>query len=309
MKNVSFLPEHIGQRLDKALAQLFPQFSRAYLQQALKQGKILVDQKIVPAKYLIKGQEVLACDLSEVARDETIHAEKIPLNIIFEDNDILVLNKPVGLVVHPGAGNWQGTLVNGLVHHCPSLAALPRAGIVHRLDKDTSGLLVVAKNREAHHALVQQLQARTMHREYLALVYGELTAGGKIKGDIGRDPDDRLKMALVAEGKEAITHYRLVERFPNFTLLRVTLETGRTHQIRVHLNSIRHPIVGDPLYGRGLRLPKDASPELTNALKSFKHQALHAVKLSFIHPLSHQSVEFSAALPEDFAHFLVLLAK
>lgn len=301
--------EHIGQRLDKALAKLLPQFSRSYLQDALKQGKVQIDDKCVQAKYLIKGTETLSYDLETPTQTETWQAEKIPFDIIYEDDDILIVNKPIGLVVHPAAGNWQGTLVNGLLHHCQSLDVLPRAGIVHRLDKDTSGLMVVAKTREAHHSLIQQLQNREVHREYVALVYGEITAGGTVEKNISRDPRDRLKMTVTETGKEAITHYRILERFKHFTLLRVYLETGRTHQIRVHLSSLQHPIVGDPLYGKGLRLPKNASQQLIEALKAFKHQALHAKRLSFVHPSTHEMVTFKASLPEDFEVLVGLIQR
>ncbi|MCD6047564.1 MAG: rluD [Gammaproteobacteria bacterium] len=299
--------EHANQRLDKALAELLPQFSRSYLQQAIKQGLIQVDGQVVQARYAIRGDETISYDLAEPVHNEIWQPEAMALDIIYEDEEVLVINKPVGLVVHPGAGNWTGTLVNGLLHYCPALEALPRAGIVHRLDKETSGLMVVAKTREAHHALTQELQAREVQREYLALVYGEVTAGGTIEGNIGRDPRDRLKMALLEEGREAVTHYRLAERFAGFTLLRLYLETGRTHQIRVHLASIHYPIVGDPLYGRGLRLPKGASEELVQTLKGFKHQALHAARLSFTHPTTQEEVSFEAPLPEDFSHLLSLL--
>jgi 23S rRNA pseudouridine1911/1915/1917 synthase len=301
--------EHANQRLDKTLAELLPQFSRSYLQQAIKQGLIKVDGQIVPVRYAISGDETISYDLAEPVHNEIWQPEEIALDIVYEDAEVLVINKPVGLVVHPGAGNWTGTLVNGLLHYCPALEALPRAGVVHRLDKETSGLMVVAKTREAHHALTQELQAREVQREYLALVYGEVTAGGMIEGNIGRDPRDRLKMALLEEGREAITHYRLAERFTGFTLLRMHLETGRTHQIRVHLASIHYPIVGDPLYGRGLRLPKAASAELVQALKGFKHQALHAARLSFTHPATQEEVSFEAALPEDFSYLLSLLRR
>lgn len=299
--------EYSQQRLDKVLAELLPQFSRAYLQQAIKQGLVKINDQVVLPRYLVQGEENLSYALEEPVHQETWLPEKVDFDILYEDEDLIVINKPVGLVVHPGAGNWTGTLVNGLLHYCPPLDALPRAGIVHRLDKETSGVLVVAKTREAHHALVEQLQEREVHREYLALVYGEVTAGGKIDANIARDPRDRLKMALHENGKEAITHYRLAERFPNFTLLRVNLETGRTHQIRVHLASIKYPIVGDPLYGKGLRLPKNASPELIAALKNFKHQALHAARLSFIHPRTEKEVSFEAPLPADFVGLLNML--
>lgn len=299
--------DYAGQRLDKVLAQLFPQFSRSFLQEALKQGKIKVDEQIVAAKYQVKGDEQLTVELAEPEPVETWQPEKVDFAIVYEDDDLLVINKPVGLVVHPGAGNWTGTLVNGLLYYDPKLAQLPRAGIVHRLDKDTSGLMVVAKSREAHYELIKQLQDHDVEREYYALVYGEVTAGGTIDAGIARDPRDRLKMAVDEEGKPAITHYRIAERLGNFTLLRVNLETGRTHQIRLHLASIHHPIVGDQLYGKGLRLPKKASDALIQALKNFTHQALHAGRLSFVHPITQEHVSFSAPLPQDYTDLIELL--
>jgi 23S rRNA pseudouridine1911/1915/1917 synthase len=299
--------EYAGQRLDRVLAQLFPQFSRSFLQAALKQGQIKLNDQIVAAKYAVAGEEQLVVDLIEPEKIDNWLPEPIDFDIVYEDDDLLVINKPVGLVVHPGAGNWTGTLVNGLLNYDAKLAQLPRAGIVHRLDKDTSGLMVVAKSREAHHALIKQLQDHAVVREYFALVYGEATAGGTVNAAIARDPRDRLKMAIDETGKPAITHYRIAERLGSFTLLRVILETGRTHQIRLHLASIHHPIVGDQIYGRGLRLPKQASSELVDALKKFKHQALHAGRLSFVHPISEQTVNFTAPLPEDFVKLIELM--
>jgi len=296
--------EHSGKRLDIVLAQLFPQFSRSFLQTALKQGNILLNHLLVPAKQIVQGNETLTFDLLTTEKKDLWLPEAIDFTIVYEDEEILVINKPIGLVVHPGAGNWTGTLVNGLLHHDAHLAELPRSGIVHRLDKDTSGLMVVAKSWQAHHALIKQLQKHLVRREYLALVYGIVTAGGTINAPIGRDARDRLKMCIHDQGKPAITHYRIAKKFAAFTLLRIRLETGRTHQIRVHLNSIHHPIVGDPTYGKGLRLPKQASAELVQALKNFTHQALHAEHLSFTHPISQEEMSFYAPLPEDFEQLI-----
>ena len=296
--------EYAGQRLDRVLAQLLPQFSRSFLQAALKQGQILLNNATAPAKHLIQGNEILTFDVIAPKKKEIWLPESVEFAIVDEDDDLLVINKPTGLVVHPGAGNWTGTLVNGLLHYDPNLAQLPRSGIVHRLDKDTSGLMVVAKSRTAHHALVKQLQKHLVRREYFALVYGVVTAGGTINAPIGRDPRDRLKMAIHEQGKPAVTHYRLAKRLGALTLLRVQLETGRTHQIRVHLASINHPIVGDPTYGKGLRLPKQATPELRDALKNFTHQALHAGALSFTHPVTQQEVSFEAPLPAEFEQLI-----
>ncbi len=308
MQQLLISPESANERLDKVLATLLPQYSRAYLQEALAQGKILLNEKIAPGKTRLKGHEIIHYDLSEKTPTDTQwQPENIPLAIVYEDEALLVVNKPVGLVVHPGAGNWQGTLVNGLLYAYPELQHLPRAGIVHRLDKDTSGLLLVAKTREAHHALVKQLQKRKIHREYLALVYGEVTAGGTIEAGIGRHPRDRLKKTIDPSGKQAITHYRLEKRLKNFTLLRVKLETGRTHQIRVHLASVHYPIVGDPLYGNGLRFPEGADEKIKTALKNFTHQALHATALKFTHPVTGQPIELSAPMPPDLEALLAVL--
>lgn len=306
-ESLTIKPEHAGKRLDIVLAKLFPQFSRSFLQAALKQGQILLNHALVPAKHIVQGNEILTFDIMTKEKKDIWHPEAVDFTVIYEDNDLLVINKPTGLVVHPGAGNWTGTLVNGLLHYDPKLAELPRSGIVHRLDKDTSGLMVVAKSWPAHHALIKQLQKHLVRREYLALVYGIVTAGGTIDAPIGRDPRDRLKMCLHEQGKPAITHYRIAKKFMAFTLLRVQLETGRTHQIRVHLNSIHHPIVGDPTYGKGLRLPKQASAELMQGLKHFTHQALHAECLSFTHPITEKEMTFHAPLPQDFEQLLALL--
>ena len=297
-------PDAVGERLDKALAKFLPEFSRAYWQQLLVAEKVFVDGKLESGKYRLKGDETITYEAEPIDDPKQWQPENIPLDVVYQDDDLLVVNKPVGLVVHPGAGNWTGTLVNGLLHAYPALAQLPRAGIVHRLDRETSGLLVVAKTRTAHHHLVKQLQKHHIQREYQALVYGEMTAGGTINAPIGRNPHDRLKMGIAESGRNAVTHYRLAERFKGFTLLNVQLETGRTHQIRVHLSSVLHPIVGDPLYGKGLRLPKGASPELIEALRQFTHQALHAKKLSFTHPTSQEVVEVLAPLPADFQELL-----
>lgn len=299
--------EHAGKRLDVVLAQLFPQFSRSFLQAALKQEQILLNNKSVPAKTLLDGGETLTFAILPAEKKEIWLPEVVDFPIVYEDADLLVINKPVGLVVHPGAGNWQGTLVNGLLHYHPPLAELPRSGIVHRLDKDTSGLMVIAKSRAAHHSLIKQLQKHVVRREYIALVYGIVTAGGTIDAPIGRDPRDRLKMAIHDQGRPAVTHYRIAKKLSNFTLLRVQLETGRTHQIRVHLASIHHPIVGDPTYGKGLRLPKQASPELIQTLKQFTHQALHAERLNFTHPITEEEMTFHAPLPEEFEQLVALI--
>jgi len=228
-------------------------------------------------------------------------------DIVYEDDEILIINKPAGLVVHPAAGNWNGTLVNALLNHEPQLNTLPRAGIVHRLDKETSGLLMVAKSLKAHHSLTCQLQERSISREYLALVKGWMTAGGTVDAPIGRHPVDRKRYAVRDDGKPAVTHYRLEQRFAKFTLIRVKLETGRTHQIRVHMAYIKYPLVGDPVYGGRFQLPADCSEALELALRGFKRQALHATRLGLVHPETGEYMEWEQPMPEDMQHLLEVL--
>lgn len=299
-------PEMAQQRLDQVVASLCPQYSRSQLQKWIKSGQVLVDNKpLKPKERLTGGEQIIIHATQEVqTRSE---AEEMPLDIVYEDDDILVLNKPADLVVHPGAGNWSGTLVNGLLHYDPKLEYLPRAGIVHRLDKDTTGLMVVAKTLEAHNSLVEQLQERDVSREYLALVQRPVIAGGTLEGNIGRHPIDRLKMAVIEGGKEAITHYRVEERFRHHTLLRVALETGRTHQIRVHLTANNMPIVGDQLYGGRPRVPAGISGELREALQTFPRQALHATRLGLNHPITEEALEWEAPVPADMETLLALL--
>jgi 23S rRNA pseudouridine1911/1915/1917 synthase len=292
-----------GLRLDQALAELVPDCSRARLQQWIRSGEITLDERAVRARDRVAGGEHVCID-AELAGQTRDAPEPIALQLVYEDAALLVINKPAGLVVHPAAGNPAGTLLNALLHHDPGLAALPRAGIVHRLDKDTSGLLVVARTLAAHKALVAALAARDVHREYLALVYGVLTAGATIDAPVGRHPVDRKRMAVVSGGKPAVTRYRVEERFRMHSLLRVQLETGRTHQIRVHLAHRHYPIVGDPVYGGRLRLPAGASAELRAELQAFRRQALHAVRLSLQHPASGETVSWEAPLPDDMARLI-----
>ncbi|MDF2530268.1 MAG: rRNA pseudouridine synthase, partial [Gammaproteobacteria bacterium] len=260
-----------GKRLDQVLAEIFPQYSRSRLQSWLKSEQIKVDGRVRRAKDKVIGGEIISLE-AEIVPEQQWLAEEKDLNIVYEDETLLVLNKPVGLVVHPGAGNQQGTLLNALLHHCPSLAELPRAGIVHRLDKDTSGLMVIAKTLSAHHSLVEQLQFRSVSREYEAIAIGLMTAGCTIDLPIGRHPTQRLKMAVLEEGgKEAITHVRVIEKYRDHTRVKVMLETGRTHQIRVHLSYKNHPLLGDNVYGRRLMIPKNASLELAEAMRNYKH--------------------------------------
>lgn len=295
-------PELAGSRLDQAAAQLFPAYSRERLKQWIQDGTLTLDGEQAKPKEKVMGGEMLVVDV--FIEDETVAlAEDIPLDIVHEDDQLLVLNKPAGLVVHPGAGNSQGTLMNALLHHEPSLSQLPRAGIVHRLDRDTTGLMVVAKTLTAHTSLVAQLSDKRVYREYEAVCYGNMTAGGTVDAPIDRHPHDRVKMAVVAGGRPAVTHYRILQRFPNHTHVRVQLETGRTHQIRVHMAHIGYPLVGDPVYAR-LRFPKGASFELNEKLKTFTRQALHARRLGLVHPGSGESCLWECELPADFVSLL-----
>lgn len=288
-----------GYRLDQTLARLFPTHSRSRLQSWLKAGRISVDGEQREAKFRVAGGELLHVVEKETPNekpDAADAAEDIPLSILFEDPSILVMNKPAGLVVHPGSGNWSGTLLNALLHHAPELSGVPRAGIVHRLDKDTSGLMVVARTLEAQTDLIRQLQARTVQRHYLALVHGVPAAAGEISAPIGRHPTQRTRMAVLDSGRPALTRYRVCERFSSSSLVECRLQTGRTHQIRVHMASIGHPLIGDPTYGR--RRCGDA------LLDGFRRQALHAFRLGLRHPVTHQDMVWEAPIPDDFQHLL-----
>ena len=297
-----------GQRLDKALARMFPEYSRSRLKSWLLQGFITVDERAMrPRDAVTGGESVLLQPQPETAL--TSEPEAQDLDIIFADAECLVVNKPVGLVVHPGAGNPRGTLLNGLLHHVPELERLPRAGIIHRLDKGTSGLLLVAKTLEAHTALVRALAERRIARHYLAVCSGVLTGGGSINEPIGRHPVDRLKISVQQDGKPAVTHYRVIKRFAAHTYTSVQLETGRTHQIRVHFAHLRHALVGDQTYGGRLAIPAGASDRLRNTLRQFRRQALHAEKLAFEHPQSGKKIDFKIAPPADFADLLSALAE
>jgi 23S rRNA pseudouridine1911/1915/1917 synthase len=295
-----------GRRFDRVLAELFSDYSRSRLQAWIRAGAVRLDDRVVETRYRVSGGERVEIE-AELPEDTEVLPQAIPLDVSYEDEYLLVINKPAGLVVHPAAGNRDGTLQNALLHYDAALAALPRAGIVHRLDKDTSGLMVVARQLSAHKSLVEQLQARSVHREYVALVQGQVTASGAVDAPIGRHPRDRLRMAVVESGKPATTHYRVLERFPAYTLVEAKLETGRTHQIRVHMAHIHHPLVGDPLYGGRFRLPAGASETLANALRSFRRQALHARRLEFTHPASGESVGWEAGLPADFEQLLAVV--
>jgi len=293
------IPEELaGMRLDQCLAEVFPDYSRSKLQTWIKAGRVTIDQKTPKAKDKVDGGESVELD-AEPEEVMEYEAEDIPLEIVYEDDSILIVNKPAGLVVHPAVGHWQGTLVNALLNHQPSLNTLPRAGIVHRLDKDTSGLLMVAKTLQAHNSLSSQLQERTITREYLAIVKGWMTAGGTVDAPLGRHPADRKKNTVRDDGKHAVTHYRLEQRFKRHTLLRVKLETGRTHQIRVHMAYIHYPLVGDQVYGGRFQMPANCSEEFEQVLREFKRQALHATRLGLQHPETDEYCEWELPVPED----------
>ncbi|MBB5359035.1 23S rRNA pseudouridine1911/1915/1917 synthase [Rhodanobacter sp. ANJX3] len=289
-----------GRRFDQALAEMFPDYSRSRLSGWIKSGAVTLDGAQAPPRQLLRGGEQVRLRV-ELAAEVTSEPEAIALEIVHEDEHLLVLNKPAGLVVHPGAGNPAGTLLNALLHHDPKLAELPRGGIVHRLDKDTSGLMVVAKTLPTCTALVDLLSRHEVERQYEAVVLGTMVSGGTVDAPIGRHMGDRLRQSVRDEedGKHAVTHYRLRERFRAHSLLQCQLETGRTHQIRVHMAHINHPLLGDPLYGGGLKLPKGASPELIAVLRGFRRQALHAERLSFVHPVTEETLSFSAERPAD----------
>jgi 23S rRNA pseudouridine1911/1915/1917 synthase len=310
IEHVAEVPEQMaGYRLDQAAAQLFPDYSRARLQLWIKSGELKVDGEVKKPRDKLLSGEVLTLQ-AQVEDEDRWEAQDIDLHIVYEDDALLVVNKPVGLVVHPAAGHANGTLLNALLNYIPDSASVPRAGIVHRLDKDTSGLMVVAKTLAAQNHLVNQLQARTVSREYEAVVFGSLTGGGKVEADIGRHPQQRKKMAVVAPGlggKEAITHYRLIKRFKHHSHIRCMLETGRTHQIRVHMAHVRHALVGDPVYAGRPRLPKGASAELIDILRGFKRQALHARRLTLIHPFSEEEISWEVSLPQDMVTLLHVL--
>lgn len=297
--------EHAGRRFDQALADLFPDFSRSRLTGWIKSGEALLDGAEAKPKQALRGGETVTVWVTP-SIETTAEPEAIALDLRHADDEVIVLNKPAGLVVHPGAGNPRGTLVNALLHFDPKLAELPRAGIVHRLDKDTSGLMVVARTLRAHASLVEQLSNREVHRQYLAVACGAMVAGGTVDAPIGRHPTDRIRQAVNESGREAVTHYRVRERFRSHTLVECRLETGRTHQIRVHMAHVRHPLVGDPLYGGNLRLPKGATEALVEGLRGFKRQALHAESLAFVHPASGETLRFEAGMPDDM---LALLAR
>ncbi|WP_194757482.1 23S rRNA pseudouridine(1911/1915/1917) synthase RluD [Aliidiomarina indica] len=308
VKQTAVVPEQLlGARLDQALAELFPDFSRSRLKNWIQAGNVRVDGSVVtkPREKVLAGQELhLEAELEPEVFSEP---QAIALNIVYEDDDLLVINKPAGLVVHPGAGTPDGTLLNALLHHCSTLEQLPRAGIVHRLDKETTGLMVIAKTLAAYTALVSALQARDITREYEAIVTGVMTAGGSIDAPIGRHQTKRTLMAVNPNGKPALTHYRVAERFRAHTRLRLRLASGRTHQIRVHMAHLTYPLVGDPQYGGRPRPPKQASQGFMETLRGFQRQALHAIRLSLVHPRTGEEMTWEAPLPEDMQGLLKAL--
>ena len=295
-----------GARLDASLAEMLPDYSRSKITAWIKSGDALISGKIFKPKDKTSGDEIVFLTLNQKQSNDWI-AEEIPLNVVYEDEDIIVINKQFGLVTHPGAGNWTGTLANALLYYDPTLSRLDRVGIVHRLDKNTSGLMVVARNEKSQKYLVEQLQNHSVDREYSAIVYGHMIAGGTVDEPIGRDSRDRVKQAVSQSGKEALTHYRAIDRFKSHTHVKAILETGRTHQIRVHLSYVGHSLIGDPMYGGRVRFPKKASEELKKALLNFKRQALHSKKLTLKHPISGEVMSWKAPLPDDMQELLSVL--
>lgn len=309
LEQLAMVPQPFaGRRVDQAAAELFPQYSRSRLQQWIETGNLTVDGRNATVKQRVVGGERLLLQATVAVVSEWV-AEDLPLDIVYEDEDLLVIDKPVGVVVHPAAGHPGGTLVNALLHHDPSLATLPRCGIVHRIDKDTTGLLVVARTLEAYTALVRQLQDKSAWREYDAVLLGIMPRDGQVAAPVGRHPVDRKKMAVVGGGKPAVTHYSVITRFRTHSHVRLRLETGRTHQIRVHMAHIKHPLIGDPVYGGRVMLPANCMPGLGDFLRGFSRQALHASKLGLVHPRSGKFVGWHSPLPDDMVVLLDLLAE
>jgi len=303
-RELTLPPQKAGLRLDQVMTELLREHSRSRIQQWIKSGRILVDGELAEPKRKVWGGEAVQVESPVLGPASGFSPEAIALEIVYEDEALLVVNKPPGLVVHPGSGNWRGTMLNALLHHEPQLRDIPRAGIVHRLDKETSGLLVVAKTFEAQTDLIRQLQARSVTREYLAIVHGLVPGDGKVEAPIGRHPRDRIRMAVVSSGKPAVTYFRVIERFTHYTVLVCCLETGRTHQIRVHMQSIGFPLLGDPVYGpKGVR---SAAAE-ADRIGAFRRQALHAAKLKLVHPVSGKRMTWKVAPPADFNRLILAL--
>ena len=297
-----------GKRLDVALADMMPNYSRSKITAWIKSGDALIDGRTFKPKDKVNGSEIVCLTAKQKQNNDWVD-ENIPLNVVFEDEDIIVINKEYGLVTHPGPGNWSGTLANALLNYDSNLFMLDRAGIVHRLDKNTSGLMVIARNEKSQKDLVEQLQSHSVAREYSAIVYGHMIAGGSIDEPIGRDPKDRIKQSVLSSGKNATTHYRIIDRFKSHTHVKAILETGRTHQIRVHLSYIGHSLIGDPIYGGKVRFPKKASDKLKKELINFKRQALHSKKLTLNHPSSGELMSWKAPLPDDMLKLLDILTE
>ena len=295
-----------GNRLDAVMAQLFPAYSRTRWVEWIRAQAVQLDGRYPRPRDRVHGGETVAIDIVLGHATEAV-AQAIPLDILYEDTELLVINKPAGLVVHPGAGNCDETLMNGLLYWDQTLAALPRAGLVHRLDKETSGVMVIARTAVAHRALIQQLADRSVTRCYLAVVAGCVVAGGRVDAPIGRHPTDRVRMAVTSSGRQAVTHYRVRERFRTHTAIECSLETGRTHQIRVHMAHIKYPIIGDPVYGGGLQFPRNAEPSLRASLSSFRRQALHAQTLVFRHPVKGTAMRLEAPIPADLNQLIAQL--
>ncbi len=301
------IPERMtGDRLDVALSEMLPDYSRSKITAWIKSGDALINNKAFKPKDKVNGSQMVMLSLNKKQNNDW-SAENIALNIVFEDEDIIIINKPFGLVTHPGAGNWNGTLANALLYYDPELSKLDRAGIVHRLDKNTSGLMVIARNEKSQKYLVEQLQSHSVAREYSAIVYGHMISGGSVHDPIGRDPKDRIKQTVSSNGKDATTHYRVIDRFKSHTHVKAILETGRTHQIRVHLSHIGYPLLGDPMYGGRVRFPKKASEILKESLLGFKRQALHSKKLTLNHPSTGELMSWKAPLPDDMLELLAIL--
>jgi len=303
------IPERMtGDRLDVALSEMLPDYSRSKITSWIKSGDALINNKAFKPKDKVNGSQMVSLSLNKKQNNDW-SAENIAINIIFEDEDIIIINKPFGLVTHPGAGNWNGTLANALLYYDPKLSKLDRAGIVHRLDKNTSGLMVIARNEKSQKYLVEQLQSHSVAREYSAIVYGHMISGGSVNDPIGRDPKDRIKQAVSSNGKDATTHYRVIDRFKSHTHVKAILETGRTHQIRVHLSHIGYPLLGDPMYGGRVRFPKKASEILKESLLGFKRQALHSKKLTLNHPSTGELMSWKSPLPDDMLNLLNILSE
>ncbi len=306
--SASIPPELAGQRLDQALPALFADITRSRLQRWIEDGRVTLNGRVPRKRDKVKGGDTVEVMVPPPV-ETTWKAQALPLEIVYEDSELLVIDKPPGLVVHPGAGNPEGTLLNALIAHAPTLAKLPRAGIVHRLDKDTSGLLVVAKTERARQNLIEQLRKHSVEREYLTIVNGVMVAGGTIEAPIGRHRTQRTRMAVSRRGKPAVSHYRVMKKYRAHTLVQVKLESGRTHQIRVHMAHLHYPVVGDPVYGGRLRIPAGAGENLKIVLRGFKRQALHALKLSLVHPGTAKRLQWATSVPQDMSRLMGALAQ